>query len=67
MVRHYLLEETQALVVTALGTEKDAQMIDSLEGRIDDTFIFITIFHHILLEKLEELVRQNVVRLVMVS
>tara|TARA_A100001234_G_scaffold148078_1_gene130331 strand:+ start:22 stop:2088 length:2067 start_codon:yes stop_codon:yes gene_type:complete len=32
--------ETQALVVTALGTEKDAQMIDSLEGRIDDTFIF---------------------------
>ena len=32
--------ETQALVVTSLGTEKDAQMIDSLEGRIDDTFIF---------------------------
>ena len=32
--------ETQALVVTALGTEKDAQMIDSLEGRVDDTFIF---------------------------
>ena len=32
--------ETQALVVTALGTEKDAQMIDSLDGRIDDTFIF---------------------------
>ena len=32
--------ETQALVVTSLGTEKDAQMIDSLDGRIDDTFIF---------------------------
>ena len=32
--------ETQALVVTALGTEKDAQMIDSLDGRIDDAFIF---------------------------
>ena len=32
--------ETQALVVTALGTEKDAQMIDSLDGRIDDTFSF---------------------------
>ena len=32
--------ETQALVVTALGTVKDAQMIDSLDGRIDDTFIF---------------------------
>ena len=28
------------MVVTALGTEKDAQMIDSLDGRIDDTFIF---------------------------
>ena len=32
--------ETQALVVTTLGTEKDAQMIDSLNGKIDDTFIF---------------------------
>jgi len=32
--------ETQALVVTTLGTEKDAQMIDSLNGRIDDNFIF---------------------------
>tara|TARA_Y100001970_G_C14242973_1_gene866055 strand:- start:1236 stop:3197 length:1962 start_codon:yes stop_codon:yes gene_type:complete len=32
--------ETQALVVTTLGTEKDAQMIDSLNGRIDDKFIF---------------------------
>ena len=32
--------ETQALVVTSLGTEKDAQMIDSLDGRVDDTFIF---------------------------
>ena len=32
--------ETQALVITTLGTEKDAQMIDSLNGKIDDTFIF---------------------------
>ena len=32
--------ETQALVVTSLGTEKDAQIIDSLNGRIDDSFIF---------------------------
>ncbi len=32
--------ETQALVVTTLGTEKDAQMIDSLNGKIDDKFIF---------------------------
>ncbi len=32
--------ETQALVVTTLGTEKDAQMIDSLNGKIDDAFIF---------------------------
>ena len=32
--------ETQALVVTTLGTEKDAQMIDSLNGRVDDNFIF---------------------------
>ena len=32
--------ETQALVVTTLGTNKDAQMIDSLNGRIDEPFIF---------------------------
>ena len=32
--------ETQALVVTTLGTEKDAQMIDSLNGRVDYNFIF---------------------------
>jgi polyribonucleotide nucleotidyltransferase len=32
--------ETQALVVTTLGTNKDAQIIDSLNGRVDDSFIF---------------------------
>tara|TARA_B100000676_G_scaffold49125_1_gene48169 strand:+ start:3773 stop:5848 length:2076 start_codon:yes stop_codon:yes gene_type:complete len=32
--------ETQALVVTTLGTNKDAQIIDSLTGRIEDSFIF---------------------------
>ncbi|MEC8996812.1 MAG: polyribonucleotide nucleotidyltransferase [Pseudomonadota bacterium] len=32
--------ETQALVVTTLGTDKDAQIIDSLSGRIEDDFIF---------------------------
>ena len=32
--------ETQALVITTLGTNKDAQMIDSLNGRIDEPFIF---------------------------
>ena len=32
--------ETQALVVTTLGTYKDAQIIDSLSGRIEDSFIF---------------------------
>ena len=32
--------ETQALVVTTLGTNKDAQMIDSLNGKIDESFIF---------------------------
>jgi len=32
--------ETQALVATTLGTEKDAQMIDSLNGKVDEPFIF---------------------------
>ena len=32
--------ETQALVVTTLGTDKDAQIIDSLSGKIEDGFIF---------------------------
>ncbi len=32
--------ETQALVVTTLGTNKDAQIIDSLTGKIEDNFIF---------------------------
>ena len=32
--------ETQALVVTTLGTEKDAQIIDALSGRVEDGFIF---------------------------
>ncbi len=32
--------ETQALVVTTLGTNKDAQIIDSLSGRVEDSFIF---------------------------
>ncbi|MEK9906560.1 MAG: polyribonucleotide nucleotidyltransferase [Gammaproteobacteria bacterium] len=32
--------ETQALVVTTLGTNKDAQIIDSLKGKIEDSFIF---------------------------
>ncbi len=31
--------ETQALVVTTLGTEKDAQIIDALEGSFRDTFM----------------------------
>ena len=32
--------ETQALVVTTLGTERDAQKIDALAGEFDDSFIF---------------------------
>lgn len=31
--------ETQALVVTTLGTERDAQLIDDLEGEFRDTFM----------------------------
>ena len=40
MAQHFTRGETQALVITTLGTEKDAQMIDSLNGKIDDTFYF---------------------------
>ncbi|MBI5448652.1 MAG: polyribonucleotide nucleotidyltransferase [Gammaproteobacteria bacterium] len=32
--------ETQALVVATLGTGRDAQMIDALEGEMRDSFIF---------------------------
>ncbi len=32
--------ETQALVITTLGTERDAQMIDDLDGDRKDEFIF---------------------------
>ena len=32
--------ETQAMVVTTLGTERDAQRIDALSGEYQDTFIF---------------------------
>lgn len=32
--------ETQALVITTLGTERDAQMIDDLDGDRKDDFIF---------------------------
>jgi polyribonucleotide nucleotidyltransferase len=32
--------ETQALVVTTLGTERDAQIIDALEGSYKEPFIF---------------------------
>jgi polyribonucleotide nucleotidyltransferase len=32
--------ETQALVVTTLGTERDAQRIDALSGEFHDSFIF---------------------------
>jgi polyribonucleotide nucleotidyltransferase len=32
--------ETQALVVTTLGTERDAQRIDALAGEYEDRFIF---------------------------
>lgn len=32
--------ETQALVVTTLGTERDAQRIDALAGEFEDTFLF---------------------------
>lgn len=32
--------ETQALVVVTLGTGRDAQMIESIEGDIKDTFLF---------------------------
>jgi polyribonucleotide nucleotidyltransferase len=32
--------ETQALVVTTLGTQRDAQIIDALEGERKDPFIF---------------------------
>lgn len=32
--------ETQAMVVTTLGTEQDAQLIDALDGEFHDRFIF---------------------------
>ena len=32
--------ETQALVVSTLGTERDAQSLDDLEGERKETFIF---------------------------
>ena len=32
--------ETQALVVTTLGTERDAQRIDALSGEFEDRFLF---------------------------
>ncbi|MCK5725774.1 MAG: polyribonucleotide nucleotidyltransferase [Thiotrichaceae bacterium] len=32
--------ETQAIVVTTLGTERDAQIIDALEGSYKDNFLF---------------------------
>jgi len=32
--------ETQALVIATLGTERDAQVIDALEGEYKDNFIF---------------------------
>src|SRR5690606_8244237 len=32
--------ETQALVVSTLGTERDAQRIDALAGEFEDRFIF---------------------------
>ena len=32
--------ETQALVVTTLGTERDAQIIDAIAGEYKDTFLF---------------------------
>jgi len=32
--------ETQALVVATLGTERDSQMIDALEGEYKDSFMF---------------------------
>lgn len=32
--------ETQALVVTTLGTSRDAQIIESLEGEFKDSFLF---------------------------
>lgn len=32
--------ETQALVVTTLGTERDAQIVDALEGEYRESFIF---------------------------
>ena len=36
----FLRGETQALVVTTLGTERDAQRIDALAGEFEDRFIF---------------------------
>lgn len=32
--------ETQALVITTLGTEQDAQLIDALDGEFHDRFLF---------------------------
>lgn len=32
--------ETQALVVTTLGTERDAQVVDAITGEYKDTFLF---------------------------
>jgi polyribonucleotide nucleotidyltransferase len=32
--------ETQALVITTLGTERDAQRIDALMGEYEDRFLF---------------------------
>ena len=46
--------ETQALVVSTLGTGQDEQRIDAIDGEYTENFMFITIFHLTLLEKLEE-------------
>ena len=49
--------ETQALVLTTLGTGQDEQIKDTLDGDFEKNLCFIIIFPHFQLMRLEELVQ----------
>ena len=45
--------ETQAIVAATLGSSRDAQRIESIEGEDSDNFMLHYNFQRIVLEKLE--------------
>lgn len=59
--------ETQALVTCTLGTERDAQKIDSIMGEYTNRFMLHYNFLHTQLVKLAWLVHLSVVKSVTVS